>query len=137
MPEFDYIPRKDSAFIVWLRGFNDYVQAHAAELDISPAKAAAVAAKAAVCEAVYREHLRLHNLAKGATEEKVRERSETELLVRGLAQVIQARPETTDAQREGLGLRGPDRIRTTPSPDRIRLLAGPNVLLDWSERGQV
>ena len=133
----DFIPEKDSEFIVWLRGFNAYVQAHAAELDISPAKAAAVAAKAASCEAAYREHLRLHGLARGAFEEKVRERKETEQLARGLAQVLQVRPETTDAQREGLRLRVPDRIRTTPSPDRIKGMEGPNVLLDWSGRSQV
>lgn len=123
--------------MVWLRGFNAYIQAHAAELSVSPAKAAEVAAKTAACEAAYQEHLRLHNLAKGAFEEKARERSETEAMARSLAQVIQVRPETTDAQREGLGLRVPDRIRTTPSPDRIRLMDGPNILLDWSERSQV
>jgi len=137
MPESSYIPRKDSEFIVWLRGFVQYVQAHAAELDISPAKAAEVAAKAASCEAAYREHLRVHDAAKGAFEEKVRERSETEKMVRSLAQVLQVRPETTDAQREGLGLRVPDRIRTTPSPNRILMMDGPNVLLDWSQRCQV
>ncbi len=135
--EHDFIPKKDSAFIVWLRGFNAYVQAHAAELSVSPAKAAALAAKKAACEAAYQEHLRLHDAAKGAFETKVRERSETEKFARSLAQVIQARPETTDAQREGLGLRVPDRIRTTPSPDRIKGMEGPNVLLDWSGRSQV
>ena len=135
--DHDFIPKQDAAFIVWLRGFAAYVQAHAAELNVSPAKAAEVAAKAAACEAAYREHLRLHDLAKGAFEEKVRERSETEKMVRSLAQVLQVRPETTDAQREGLRLRVPDRIRTTPSPDRIRRMEGPNILLDWSERSQV
>lgn len=137
MPESGYIPRSDSEFIVWLRGFDAYIQAHAAELDVSPAKAAAMAAKKAACEAVYQEHLRLHDLAKGAFVEKARERSETEAMARSLAQGIQARPETTDPQREGLGLRVPDRIRTTPSPERILLMEGPNILLDWSGRSQV
>lgn len=135
--EHDYIPEQDSEFIVWLRGFAQYVQAHAAELDVPPGKAAEVTGKAAANEAAYREHLRLHQAAKGAFEEKVRLRKETEQLVRSLAQVLQVRPETTDSQREGLGLRVPDRIRTTPSPERILRMEGPNILLDWSGRSQV
>jgi hypothetical protein len=133
----DYIPEDDAGFIVWLRGFDAYIQAHAGDLDISPAKAAAMAAKKAICEAAYQEHLRLHDLAKGAFVEKARERKETEAMARSLAQGIQARPETTDAQREGLGLRVPDRIRTAPSPDAVRQLTPPAILLDWSVRGQV
>jgi hypothetical protein len=135
--EHDFIPKQDSEFIVWLRGFAQYVQAHAAELDVSPAKVAEITGKAAVNEAAYREHLRVHDAARGAFEEKVRQRKETEKLVRGLAQVLQVRPETTDSQREGLGLRVPDRIRTAPSPDRVRLMTGPNILLDWSQGSQV
>jgi hypothetical protein len=117
--EHDFIPKQDSEFIVWLRGFAQYVQAHAAELDVSPAKVAEITGKAAANEAAYREHLRVHDAARGAFEEKVRQRKETEKLVRGLAQVLQVRPETTDSQREGLGLRVPDQIRTAPSPDRV------------------
>jgi hypothetical protein len=137
MGKQDYIPEQDSEFIVWLRGFAQYVQAHAAELDISPAKVAELTGKVAANEAAYEEHLRVHDLAKGAFEEKARLRKETEAMARSLAQVLQVRPETTDAQREGLGLRVPDRIRTTPSPERILLLEGPNILLDWSGRSQV
>ena len=135
--EHDYIPQQDSEFIVWLRAFAAYVQAHAAELDVSPAKVAEITGKAAANEAAYEEHLRLHQAAKGAFETKVRQRKETEKLARGLAQTLQVRPETTDAQREGLGLRVPDRIRTAPSPDAVRQIPGPNILLDWSQRSQV
>jgi hypothetical protein len=137
MGKQDYIPEQDAEFMVWLKEFNAYIQAHAGELDITPAKAAQVAARTAACEAAYREHLRVHDHARGAFETKVRERKETEKLARSVAQVIQARPETTDAQREGLGLRVPDRIRTAPSPERILLMEGPNILLDWSLRSQV
>lgn len=137
MGKQDYIPEQDSEFIVWLKEFNAYIQAHAGELDITPAKVAQVAARTAACEAAYREHLRVHDLAKGAFVEKARERKETEAMARSLAQGIQARPETTDAQREGLGLRVPDRIRTAPSPERILRMEGPNILLDWSQRCQV
>jgi hypothetical protein len=135
--EHDYIPEQDSEFIVWLRGFAQYVQAHAAELDVPPGKVAEITGKAAANEAAYREHLRLHDAARGTRAEKVRLRKETEKLVRSLAQVLQVRPETTDAEREGLGLRVPDRIRTAPSPDAVRLRDGPNILLDWSQRCQV
>jgi hypothetical protein len=137
MGKQDYIPEQDSEFIVWLRAFAAYVQAHAAELDVPPGKVAELTGKAAANEVAYQEHLRLHDAAKGAFETKVRQRKETEKLVRGLAQVLQVRPETTDAEREGLGLRVPDRIRTAPSPDRVRLMTGPNILLDWSQRSQV
>jgi hypothetical protein len=137
MPESGYIPRSDSEFIVWLRAFAAYVQAHAAELDVPPAKVAEITGKAAANEAAYEEHLRVHDAARGAFETKVRQRKETEKLVRGLAQVLQVRPETTDAQREGLGLRVPDRIRTAPSPDAVRQLPPPGVFLDWSQRSQV
>jgi hypothetical protein len=135
--EHDYIPKHDSEFIAWLRGFVAYVQTHAGELSVPPGKVAEQVANLTAMVAAYEEHLRLHQAAKGAFEEKARLRKETEKLVRGLAQVLQVRPETTDAQREGLGLRVPDRIRTAPSPDAVRLMTGPNILLDWSQRCQV
>jgi len=137
MGKQDYIPEQDSEFIVWLRAFAAYVQAHSAELGVSPGKVAELTGKVAANEAAYEGHLRLHQAAKGAFETKVRERKETEKLARSVAQVIQARPETTDAQREGLGLRVPDRIRTAPSPDAVRQLPPPVVFLDWSQRSQV
>ena len=50
--------------------------------------------------------------------------------------MIQKRPETTDAQREGLGITVPDRQPTPLDPGRILAEPPPIVLVDTSQRLQ-
>lgn len=133
----DYIPTQDPDFDAWLKGFVQYAQAHSAELGLSPAEVTALTGAQAAFSAALSEHVRLHNLAKGAFETKKQGRKQAEEVVRRRAQIIQVRPETTDEHRRGLGLPIPDRKPTPQSPDLILATKPPLIVLDWSMRKQV
>lgn len=133
----DFIPRQDSSFKAWLDAFTAYAQAHAAELGLSPAQVAELAAARDAWDAGFGRHIQARQAAMGATAEKGRLRREAEQVVRFCSGFIQRRRETTDDQRAGLGIRIPDRKPTAQAPDAVRRISSPALVLDWSLRGQI
>jgi hypothetical protein len=133
----DFIPRQDDSFKAWFDTFTDYAQAHAVALGLSPAQIAELVAKRDAWDAGFGRHIEARNAAMGATAEKDRLRKEAEQMIRFCSGYIQRRRETTNDQRVSLGLRIPDRKPTPLSPDAVRLISPPSLVLDWSKRGQV
>jgi len=133
----DFIPRQDDLFKVWFDNFTTYAQAHAVELGLSPAQVAELVAIRDAWDAGYGRHIEARQASMGATADKDRLRREAEQMVRFCSGYIQRRRETTNGQRVSLGLRIPDRKPTALSPDAVRLISPPSLVLDWSKRGQV
>jgi len=73
---------------------------------------------------------------KGAAETKNEARDAAEEVFRRYTKVIQARPETTDAQREALGITVPDRTLTALSAGMVLPTPAPLVWVDHAQRGQ-
>ena len=123
----NYIPGPDGDFNTWQAVFVDYVIANSMALDISMSEKAELVGTRTDWEYHYLTHMNSQNKAKGDTELKEDFRDAHESKIRQFTKKIQARPETTDAQREGLGVTVPD---TTPTPlsENIVLAEPPPVI---------
>jgi len=132
----DFIPRPDPAFNDWFQKYQLYLVAHAAELGLTPAEALDVQTLKINWSLAYSNHLAAHDAAKAAAETKDEKRETAEEGIRKYTKKIQARPETTDAQREFLGITVPDRIPTPLDPEKILLHPAPNHVV-IAHRGQV
>jgi hypothetical protein len=132
----DFIPDPDPAFDDWFQKYQLYVAANFAALGLTPAEALEVQTLKINWSLGYSNHLVAHDAAKAAAETKDEKREAAEEGIRKITKKIQARPETTDAQREFLGITVPDRIPTPLDPEKILLHPAPLHLVKPG-RGQV
>jgi len=114
-----YIPRPDDAFDTWFAAYQQYVAANFAALGLTPAEALDVQTAKINWSLGYSNVVVTKNAYQAAVEVKDEKREDAEVVIRRITGKIQARPETTDAQREGLGVTVPDRIPTPLDPEKI------------------
>jgi hypothetical protein len=131
-----YIPRPDAAFDDWFQKYQLYLVANAAALGLTPAEALEVQTLKINWSLGYSNHLTTQAAAHAAQEVKDEKREAAEEGIRKYTKKIQARPETTDAQREFLGITVPDREPTKLDPEKI-LLHPPPLHKVIAHRGKV
>jgi hypothetical protein len=132
----NYIPSPDPAFDAWFQNYQQYVVANAAALGLTPAQALEVQTAKINWNLSYSNLISARNAYQAAQEVKDEKREAGETVIRKITGIIQKRPETTDAQREGLGITVPDRQPTPLDPGRILQEPPPIVLVDTSQRLQ-
>ena len=133
----DYIPKRDSEFDTWISNFQTYVAAHAVELGLTPAQALEVLQAKTMWGLSYSNHIAAREAAGNAQATKEEKKGDATKTVRQIVNVIQARKETTDAQRRSLAITVPDRVPTPTDPEAIRRLSPPEMELDYSKPQQV
>jgi len=136
MPKGDFIPRPDEAFDDWFATYQAYVAANFAALGLTPAEALDVQTLKINWSLAYSNLLTIKNAYQAAVEGKDEKRETAEEGIRKYTKKIQARPETTDAQRELLGITVPDRVPTPLDPEKI-LLHPPPFHKVIAHRGKV
>lgn len=136
MPYTYFIPGSDEAFDDWFAIYQAYVAANFAALGLTPAEALDVQTLKINWSLGYSNVLTIKNTYQAAVEAKDERRALAEEGIRKYTKKIQARPETTDAQREFLGITVPDRIPTPLDPEKI-LLHPPPLHQVVPHRGQV
>jgi len=137
----DYIPRTDGVFNGWFRNFCDRIIATPAAYGVLPADLTDLQGVYADWLLKYPAHTTAQTTARAAAETKDDSRDESESVGRRLAKLIQARKETTNAQREELGITVADTTKTplseqivlsTPPPVIQAKCTGPKtVRIDW------
>ncbi len=141
MPLKDYIPDPEGVFNPWQGNFVMKVVGTPAAYGLTPADVVNVSADSAAWQMALAAHMAAQNAAKAAAETKDDARDILESEIRSLVKRIQARPATTDAQREDLGITVPD-LTKTPLSEQIVLSEPPpmieakctgpkTVRLDW------
>jgi len=125
MPYTYFIPGSDEAFDDWFAIYQAYVAANFAALGLTPAEALDVQTLKINWSLGYSNVLTIKNTYQAAVEAKDERRALAEEGIRRITKKIQARPETTDAQREFLGITVPDRIPTPLDPEKILLHPAP------------
>ena len=132
----NYIPNPDPAFDAWFQNYQQYAVANAVALGLTPAQALEVQTAKINWSLGYSNLITARNAYQAAQETKDEKREAGETVIRKITGIIQKRPETTDAQREGLGITVPDREPTPLDPGRILQEPPPIVLVDTSQRLQ-
>jgi hypothetical protein len=132
----DYIPKGDAEYNTWISNFQAYVAAHAVELGLTPAQALEVLNAKTMWGLSYTTHIAAREAAGNAQATKEEKKGDATKTVRQIVNVIQARKETTDAQRRSLAITVPDRVPTPTDPEAIRRLT-PEMELDFSVAQQV
>lgn len=98
------MPRKDGDFLLWAMNFSTYVADHGAELGLSPAQIQEITAGVGMLDTKLGGHINARQAARAAQEAKHRARSSAEETIRAAVRLIQAQPDTSDAQRESMGI---------------------------------
>ena len=132
----DFIPDPDAEFDTWFAAYMTYAVANAAALGLTPAEALEIQTAKINWSLGYSNVVVTKNAYQAAVEGKDEKREAAEVVIRKITGKIQARPETTDPQREGLGITVPDRIPTPLDPEKILLHPAPLHLV-VPHRGQV
>jgi len=133
MPRKDYIPHQDDAFNTWFTNYQLYTAAHTAELGLTPAQALEIQTAKATWGLSYSNHIVTRDAARAAAATKDDKRAEGETVIRLYTNFIQGRRETTDAQRQSLGITVPDREPTPSDPEAILLVPRPMLYVDHSQ----
>lgn len=126
----DYVPPADPEFNQFVLPFVAYAAANGPALSLAPAQTSALTSLLNVWTAAFSTHNGAQLAAKSATAAKDTARTNLELLVREMAQFIQGRSATTDAQRQSLGLPKYDGTRTPTAPITSR----PIIRVETSQR---
>ena len=121
----DFIPNPDDAFDTWFQAYMQYAVANAAALGLTPAEALDIQTTKINWSLGYSNVVVTKNAYQAAVEVKDEKRALAEEVIRKYTGKIQKRPETTDAQREFLGITVPDRIPTPLDPEKILALPPP------------
>ncbi len=132
----NYIPNQDPAFDAWFQNYQQYAVANAVALGLTPAQALEIQTAKINWSLGYSNLISARNAYQGAQEIKDEKREAGEGVIRKYTGMIQKRPETTDAQREGLGITVPDRQPTPLDPGWILQEPPPIVLVDTKQRLQ-
>ena len=129
-PGDHYYPDSDAEFTVWGDQFIAYVQAHFAEVGLSPGEVLGLNADWTSFQIAYKALVKVRAEEAAALETKVEARRRFVALMRPAVRQIQTFPGTTDAHRGNLGITIPDRIRTPVVAPTSR----PLVKVDFSKR---
>jgi len=132
----NYIPNPDSQFDSWFQKYQFYAVANAVALGLTPAEALEIQTAKIVWSLAFSAHLAAKDAARGAAETKDEKREAAEVTIRLYTGKIQSRRETTDAQREGLGITVPDREPTPLPPEAIQMHPPPLYKVDTDQPGQ-
>ncbi len=128
----DFIPTDHAAFDAWATRFKDYVTANYAALGLT------VGQKNEILNACIASHFSFvakqeeENIYRGKVEEDRANRKINKQVLRKYSRHFQGRVETTDTQREGLGLPVWDKVKT---PVGVPTIA-PELEIDFSQRLQ-
>ncbi len=128
-----YIPGRDGDFNSWQNNFVSYVITNAAALGITPAEVTELQNAQTSWNSSFPASITAKNASKGANELKDEDRDTLESTARLLTRKVQARKETTDTQREGLGITVPDMDPTALSEDVVLNTTPPMVHIDHSK----
>lgn len=131
-----YIPDRDGDFEAWFSGYLQYCAANAVALGLTPANVLEIQTFKIAWSLSYSNVLAAKNAFQAAAELKDEKREDAERIIRKYTGIIQKRPETTDAQREGLGITVPDRVPTPTPPEKILEEPPPLVKVDTDQRLQ-
>ncbi|MBI4722813.1 MAG: hypothetical protein HY769_07465 [Candidatus Stahlbacteria bacterium] len=123
----NYIPRSDSEFDTWQNNFVTYVMANATALGITTAEVNELSSARAAWNTSYAIHITQQNASRGAAEIKDETKDAHESIIRQLTKKIQARKETSDLQRESLGITVRDTTKT-PLSEQIVLTEPPPII---------
>jgi hypothetical protein len=126
----DYVPSGDPDFNQFVLPFVAYCVANGPALGLAPAQTAALNSLLGVWTTSFGAHNTAQLAAKSATAAKDTARTDLELLLREVAQFVQGRSATTDAQRQSLGLPVYDGTRTPTAPITSR----PIIRVDTAQR---
>jgi hypothetical protein len=120
-----YIPGPDSVFSEWARNFVSYIGPHAAHLGFDPADLDELTSTKMIWEGTLLDHTQAQAAAVAARVQKDEVRATYEGIIRALAARIQAWPDTTDADRAGLGItiRSTAMVPTADTPPADRPVA--------------
>jgi hypothetical protein len=137
----DYIPKTKPGLNLWQVNFAGKVTATPAAYGLTPADVVNVAAYSAAFSASLAAMLVAQNAAKGAVQTNDEDVDVLLSEIRSLVKRIQARPATTDTQRQELGITVPDLTRTpiseqivltTPAPViKAKCTESKTVRIDW------
>ena len=137
----DYVPQSNAGFNGWQNSYVAYIVANASALGIAPSDVAKLQSAQADWNNKYTSNIEIQNAAHGAIESRNESQDTFVTIIRQLTRGVQARAETTDNQREGLGITVPDRTKTplseqivqTESPPVIkaRCTSPKQVRIDW------
>ena len=127
-----YIPSRDPEFNDWFANFQQYVAANAAALGLSPAQALEILNAKVNWALAYSNHIVARDAAQAATSLKDTRRGEGETIIRLYTGIIQGRRETTDEQRQRLGITVRDKEPTPLDPTAILRVPPPRLVLDFS-----
>ncbi len=128
-----YIPRPDGDFNSWQNNFVSFVITNATALGITPAEVTELQNAQTLWNTNFAASVTAKNTAKGAVELKDETRDTFESIARRLTNKVQARKETTDTQREGMGITVPDTTKTPLSEDVVINAIPPMVYIDHSK----
>jgi len=132
MPRY-YIPARDADFEAWYVNYLQYAAANAAALGLSPAQVLDLQTAKINWSLSWNNYNTAQDLAESATALKETKRQEAEKMIQLITNYIQGRKETTDAQREALGVTVPDREPTPLDPTAITRINPPILWGDTSK----
>lgn len=127
----DFLPSRDPEFTDWQDNFLTYANANLAALGLVAADLAPLLADQGDWKAKYTAHIAATAAAEAATQAKKTSRSNFARDIRSLVRRIQARPQTTNAQRASLGINIPSPRSPIAAPS-----TSPLALVDISNRLQ-
>ncbi len=99
-----YLPTNDGQFSEWVQQFLTYVTAHEVELGITAVQVAVLGGLQTEWNNAYAAHTIARTTAKSCTADKNAKRKAMEDGLRPIVAFIQGRAETSDAEREAMGL---------------------------------
>jgi len=134
---FDYVPKDDPGKMLWISNFAAWLNANGATHGFVPAEIAAVNTAASSAAAAVAAHVTQQAAARAATAAKNAALAEALALLRATAQRLQSWPTTTDADRAAVGITVRDATPTPVSPDEVKTIPPPLLLLEFGVRGQV
>jgi hypothetical protein len=123
----EYMPSTKADFELWQVNFVTKVVATPAAYGLTPAEVVNLAAYSTAWQTSLAALTVAQNASKGAAQTNDEDMDALESEMRSLTKRIQARPATTDAQRQELGITVPDLTRT-PLSDQIVLTTPPPVI---------
>lgn len=126
----DYIPASDGNFDNWQSNYYTYANDNSGALNLSIDQITALNSARGAWTAAYADQTAAQAAAKGATETKAEAKSAYIALIRSTTRQIQADPDVTNAQRDGLGITVPDSEVTPILPPKF----APTVKVDVSQR---
>ncbi|MCK4307499.1 hypothetical protein KAW50_04650 [candidate division WOR-3 bacterium] len=116
----NYIPRSSGRFNTWQKSYVAYIVANASALGIAPSDVAKLQSAQVDWSNKFRANMEAQNAAHGTIESRDKSLDAFVIIVRQMTRGVQARAETTDGQREGLGITVPDRIKTPLSEQIVQ-----------------